>query len=1431
MRATVYHGGATMKVTRTLVVVGVGLAMSATGLSGVAVAQPLPPGSGPGGRGPGLPGPTPSAASLCASVPSTTTSEQATSPCSPVNLATPVNFADGFASHGATVLAGDARFEVLTSGLVRLEYSPTGNFENAPTVNVVDRRFPVPPYSASEANGVLTITTSAMTLKYQLGSGPFTPANTSFTYYSNGKLQTASPNWTWECPFGQVCDAGAATLANGAGLAANHLNYQSIAGFIDNLGQADNASATWTVLNAPAGQATLTVRYSNYVGALGGPAPRTIDVTVNGSDTQTLTLPPTTSWDTWATVSTNVALTSGTDTVGLLCGAADSCNVNVDTISLAGTSSPAPTLPSMGYLGGWTRSFDRATYGTGYTCPPSTPTATQCQAATPVMHPGLLDTAGWDLLDDTQSAQYTPQGWVEPRPANGDVEDGYLFVYGDNFKSALETFAKLTGPAPLLPESIFGVWYSDYYPYTTADYEDTLIPAFRANDVPLDTLSVDTDWKSPNTWDGWEWNPALFPDPQAFLQWAKSQGINVTLNIHSSISPGDPELPEAEAIAGNDLATQTGCDSGTNCYVWDWSNVAQAESNFALQQPLQADGVAFWWLDWCCDASTVSMPGLTPDDWVDHLYAQQMVNENQRGFVLARIGSSYQEPDIVYPAGPWSAHTSAIHFTGDTWGTWDTLAFEAQLSADEATIGEPYISDDIGSFLGPPPGGPSDTPDLYARWIQLGTFQPVLRMHSNHGDRLPWEYPQPADTIAANFLRLREALVPYTYTLAAEANKTGLPITSPLYLYYPDQAAAYTNPGEYLYGPDVLVAPVTSPGNVVNQQVWFPPGRWVDWFTGATFEGPSEQTVQVPLDRMPVFVRAGGVIPEQPAMEHVGAEPLDPLTLRVFPGADGQFTLYQDAGTGLGYEHGEYSLTTIQTTTGPVPPGGPGNAGPGNAGPGNAGPGNGGPGNGGPGNGGPGQGPAGPGCSARAAFGNAGQGNAGEGNAGPGNGGPGNAGSGNGGPGNGGPGQHPGGPYSQAEATVVIGAACGGYPGEAMSRAYQLQLVDLSQPSQVLLDGGPLAQVAPGGSDGWWYDAASQTVEVAVPETPVSQRVVVTELGGATVSRSEPAVAELSLSPSTPLSLSPGQTTTLTSTVTDMGPGSISNVDVTLAAPAGWQVSPSSASVASVAQDASASQSWTVTAPSAGSGPQSAAVEATATYVSDITGTTQSVTAQEEAPSPLPPVPPPTITSVSPSSGGVGTVITVNGDNFGATQGSSYVLFFVPGISWGAPYDGATLDILSWSNTQVTFALPAPSGAGGEYHIAAGETGEAVVGVGGVTSNAEPISITSSVTTPPNAPVVTGVSPSSAAAGTAVTISGSNFGASQVSTLSDFVTLTDSSGATWGAPEGAKGPLTITSWSPTSVTFLVPSGAATGSATVNVTTNNFTSNSEQVKIT
>jgi hypothetical protein len=864
------------------------------------------------------------------------------------------------------------------------------------------------------SNGVLTVRTSGATLSYKVGSGPFTPYNTSLVFSDGTATETVHPTWDWECPFGQLCQAGAADLNGGASISQFQIGYESDAGYAGNMVKA-GASATWNVLGAPEGPATLSLRYSNVpIPVLSKFVPvgaHTIELWVDGRFVKTLAAAPTSNANPWSTIDTTVTLHAGSNPVELRCAAGDSCNVDLDSLSIGPASLPVPAALQTDPLGGWFRGFDSYTYLPQPPCS-STSTASCPINFEPLHTDGLLDRAGWRLLDDTRSAIWTPQGWVKPRPAGGDLEDGYLFAYGQDYAGALTTFAELTGPAPLLPRDVFGVWYSDYTPYSSNYVENSLYPQFERYGVPLNTLSLDTDWKSPNSWNGWEWNSKLFPDATAFLKWAGSHNIDLTLNIHSSIDDNDPKISDAQHVAGNTLGSSS-CTAGP-CKVWDWSSVPQAESNFELQQSFQKQGVAFWWLDWCCDDSFVSMPGVTPDSWIGHLYAQEMVNQGERGFLLARIGSSNGDPLEVYAAGPWSDHTSAIAFTGDAWGTWGTLAEEVALTPDEATIGEPYVSDDIGSYLGPPPGSAADPPDLYDRWVQWGTFQPILRLHSNDGDRLPWQYPEPVSSITEDFLRLRESLIPYTYTLSAQAHAYGTPMAQPLYLQYPGQAAAYLYPEEYLYGSDVLVAPVTSPGDVADVTLWIPPGRWVDYFTGATFNGPMTTTVSVPLDRMPVFVRAGGIIPEETPSAGSSATPRH-LVLKVFAGSSGSFDLYGDSGTGLGYTKGQYTETSMTDSVGTVST------------------------------------------------------------------------------------------DSGSVSRVTIGAARGGYPGEPSSVSYQLDLIDLTAPSEVRLNGHRLTSLRFASTGpGWYYDASTATVVVDTPALSTSHSQTVSAQGTTAVQLPEP---------------------------------------------------------------------------------------------------------------------------------------------------------------------------------------------------------------------------------------------------------------------------------------------------------------------------------------
>ena len=320
-----------------------------------------------------------------------------------------------------------------------------------------------------------------------------------------------------------------------------------------------------------------------------------------------------------------------------------------------------------------------------------------------------------------------------------------------------------------------------------------------------------------------------------------------------------------------------------------------------------------WWLDYCggCGNSTASDPHVAPDNFINQAYAQDGTARGLRGFSFGRIGSSEQAGDNgSYALGPWSERRNTMQFTGDTEATWAMMALEAHFAGDEAAAGFSNVSNDIGSFH-----GNHLADDMYARWVQLGTFQPIDRLHSDHGDRLPWNYGAAADASAERFLRLREALVPYTYTLAAQAHSTGVPIIRPLYLDYPSNAEAYTFNQEYLYGDNVLVAPITSASDANGNgsvSAWVPPGTWTDYFTGTSYTGPATVTITDPLSQMPVLIKSGGIMPTRTDYTQDAAKSaLTQLTVSVAAGADGSFSLYQDSGEGSGYQSGQSTSTPL----------------------------------------------------------------------------------------------------------------------------------------------------------------------------------------------------------------------------------------------------------------------------------------------------------------------------------------------------------------------------------------------------------------------------------------------------------------------------------------------------------------------------------------
>ena len=276
-------------------------------------------------------------------------------------------------------------------------------------------------------------------------------------------------------------------------------------------------------------------------------------------------------------------------------------------------------------------------------------------------------------------------------------------------------------------------------------------------------------------------------------------------------------------------------------------------------------------------------------------------------------------------------------------------------------------------------------------------------------------------------------------------------------------------------------------------------------------------------------------------------------------------------------------------------------------------------------------------------------------------------------------------------------------------------MIGLSRPASVLLDGQP---VTPGD---WTYDPATHTVTVAVTGLARTASARVTEIGGTSTRQAEPAAVGLSIDPSTPLSLSPGQSAIVKTTEHNTGPGDASGTTVALTAPSGWTVTPSRpVSAGTIAAAGSATQSWTVQAPvSSGTSPETASLTAQATYTS--AGEQEQVTATEQAPPATAPLPPPVISTVSPPATAAGTPVTLTGQNFGSSQGSSYLTLAQGGTSWGAPYDGAKLSITSWSDTSITFTLPPSTGS---FPLQPG-TATITVTAAGQSSNTESMTVTS----------------------------------------------------------------------------------------------------------
>lgn len=513
---------------------------------------------------------------------------------------------------------------------------------------------------------------------------------------------------------------------------------------------------------------------------------------------------------------------------------------------------------------------------------------------------GLMARNGWAVVDDSRSLVFDDNGWIAPRTTPDNL-DLYFFGYGHDYIGCLQDFQKVAGSTPLIPRWILGNWWSRYWPYAQAELQG-LMEEFRARDFPLSVCIVDMDWHTTTTgnrsvgWTGYTWNRELFPDPRGFVAWLHEQGLRTALNLHPAdgVHPHEEQYPAMAAAMGLDPASEEPVE-------FDIAAQQFAEAYFALlHHPEEAGGVDFWWLDWQ-QGKQAKMAGLDPLWWLNHLHFYDMQREgSKRPFIFSRWGGL-------------GNHRYPIGFSGDTVVSWASLAFQPYFTATATNVGYGWWSHDIGGHM-----WGIEEAELYLRWVQYGVFSPILRLHSTsnaYSDRRPWGWGPEVESAARAAMQLRHALIPYIYTMAWRNSVEGIPLVTPLYYTHPEAEDAYVCPQAYWFGSELIAAPFTAPTvpdlGLSQQAVWLPDGVWFDLFSGKEYGG-GWHTVYGDWSRIPVFAKAGAIVPLGPLIGWGGVENPAELTVHVFPGADGQFVLYEDDGESTAYQQGHAARTPFR---------------------------------------------------------------------------------------------------------------------------------------------------------------------------------------------------------------------------------------------------------------------------------------------------------------------------------------------------------------------------------------------------------------------------------------------------------------------------------------------------------------------------------------
>jgi len=534
--------------------------------------------------------------------------------------------------------------------------------------------------------------------------------------------------------------------------------------------------------------------------------------------------------------------------------------------------------------------------------------------------PLLLSNRGYGLFfDNTGDAALTVgrsdgRERIVYRAERGPLD--WYYLAGADPRDVIGEMAELLGRAPLPPRWTLGYLQSTRH-FADESEPRQLARTLREKRIPCDGLIFLSTYGDALGWNRGvghlEFQPELFRAPAETLAEFREQGFHVITHEYPVLHEEAPLFAEAAALGyllaeGYDRVTPpsrptTNFHEGQR-YI-DFSNPAACAWWWERHRQLVKLGVEGWWLDGGEGPSATARlhggDGVIWHNLYDRLRQQAFAegeaadNPDRRVFLLCRSGGAGMQRD---GAACWS---------GDINNTFPTLEAQVPLGLNTGLSGIPYWGTDIGGFFHPV----TESGELYARWFQFGAFCPGFRSHGwVWREHTPWAHGTETEDICRRYVELRYRLLPYTYTLAWQAHTQGLPLMRPLVLNYPDDPHVWELGSEYLWGDDLLVAPVTREG-VTSWPVYLPAGGWYDFWTQTRYTGPRGIGVDAPLDRLPLFVRAGAIVPMGPVTQCSDDYRPDEITLLVYPDGNSRFEIYEDDGYTNAYRQSHYALTSV----------------------------------------------------------------------------------------------------------------------------------------------------------------------------------------------------------------------------------------------------------------------------------------------------------------------------------------------------------------------------------------------------------------------------------------------------------------------------------------------------------------------------------------